>query len=167
MADVERVLEGLEDSFDASLAASDEEIANDLAYSILQGLDLRQALSRWPGASWRTRMGNLLAIEEVAGDHVVASSGCVIGALDRLVAVRTAGPRVERSELGMVDRLRGWARGGMTVQVGGYSGETWRGALTRVAEDHLEISWGDGATIIALAGVDSVRIDRGGSRDAR
>jgi hypothetical protein len=100
MKDINRVLEGLDTSFDAAVAASDDEAANDLAYSLSQGFTLTHALSRWPGVTWHIGNGIVVSAEEIAADHVVALGGTLVAPLNRLVATRSEGPPVRFTQVG-------------------------------------------------------------------
>lgn len=162
MADINRVLGGLDTSFDAAVVASDDDAANDLAYSLSQGFTLARALSRWPGVTWHVGNGIVVSAEEIAADHVVALDGTLVAPLDRLVATRSEGPPVRLTEIDLVTRLRRWARVSAKVQVTDVAGELWEGSLTRVAEDHLELECNKKAAIVSVGAIASIRLGHGG-----
>ncbi len=162
MADINRVLGGLDTSFDAAIAASDDEAANDLAYSLSQGFTLARALARWPGANWHLGEGLIVPVQEIATDHVVALEGTLLAPLHRVVATRSEGPPVMLTEIDLVARLRRWARVSATVQVTDLMGELWEGPLTRVAEDHIEVERNRNATIVSMGAVSLIRLGRAG-----
>jgi hypothetical protein len=162
MKDINRVLEGLDTSFDAAVAASDDEAANDLAYSLSQGFTLTHALSRWPGVTWHIGNGIVVSAEEIAADHVVALGGTLVAPLNRLVATRSEGPPVRVTEVDLVRRLRRWARVSAMVQVTDVAGEVWEGSLTRAAEDHVEIQSNKKVAIVSTGAIALIRLCHGG-----
>lgn len=160
--DLDRLDRSLDTSFQAVAARADEEAANDLAGSLLRGLDVSGAIRRWGAADVRLGSAASLPVEEVGRDYLECSSGDVLVPMSHAVVLRSAGARTPRfCDEPLRIRLSEWARMGREVQVTTHNGETFSGRLVRSGADHLELS-GASDRLVGLGAVAFVRLSRGG-----
>lgn len=161
-ANHERFLLQLDSNFGAALAREEEEAADDLAYSLIQGADLVTALRRWRSASMKLADGSVVPIAEVGPDFAAGADGTVICPLRYVTVTRTAGPPLRYGSERLLDRLRRSARDGIDVQVRALDGSVYRGRLVAAGTDHIEITTENGAVLLSDEAVVSVRLCRGG-----
>ncbi|HEX2058551.1 MAG TPA: DUF2642 domain-containing protein [Actinomycetota bacterium] len=148
--------EALEASFEAGLAREDEVAAADLAFSLRQDLDLRDAVVR-SDAAWDLLGPDaaVVAVVEAGVDYVRA--GALIVPASRAVLRSKPGvpPRATTSTL--LQLLGRACRAGAEVAVETSRGTT-SGALVRVGKDHVAVRNGDAETVVGLAGIEAVRL---------
>lgn len=142
-------------SFDAALAREEDLAAADLAFSLSQDVDLREAIRR-SRAAWTLvdADGGLHPVAEVGADYVragalVARTG---GATVRSIA--GAAPRISPGTF--LELLSAACRAGACITLDGV-----RGRLIRVAKDHVAVGTPDGETMVGLTGLRSVRLEEG------
>lgn len=158
----ERFLLQLDSKFGAALARAEEEAADDLAYSLIQGADLPTALRRWGSASMKLADGSLMPIAEIGSDFAVSEDGSMICPLRHVTAIRTAGPPLRYGPEHLLDRLRRSARDGLEVQVRALDGSVYGGRLAAAGADHIEITTETGAVLLPGEAVVTVRLCPGG-----
>jgi hypothetical protein len=159
--DLEGTFQEAQASVEAAAARLDEEAAADLARSLLQDVDMSEALQRWGAGAIRLEGGSSVPIEVLGTDFVAGAGGSVIVPLARLVAVEQDGVPFQTVEEAMVQRLRAERYPGAKAQVTTPSG-TIEGTLERVGGDHLELQGMGGRVIVALDAVRLVRFVRAG-----
>lgn len=145
--------DALEAAFDAALAREEEVAAADLAFSLRQDVDVRDAVRR-SGSAW-TLVGNgeaRLPVDEVGIDYVRAGSTL---ARTRSATLRSeAGPSPEMTGATLLERLGAAARTGENVTIGGISGR-----LVRVGKDHVAVQKDGRETVVGLDAVETIRLD--------
>ena len=167
---MQRTIEALEASFDAALEQSEEEAADDLAFSLLQDSRLAVALSRSSG--YRLHLGG-------AGSPEVSTVGLdFVGAGDPLEVVAPSagavavgppsgdaagdevstevGRRPSTIRVPMLEVLRSWARRGHRAEVR-TTEDTFRGVLTRACPDHVALGCGGREVLVGISAVRYVR----------
>jgi hypothetical protein len=151
---------GLEASFEAALAREDEVAADDLAFSLRQDVDVRDAAER-SGCGWRLVLAGEAGplVDEVGIDYVRAGTLLV---RTRTATLRSApGPSPRRSERALLEVLAEVARAGTEMTVNGLTGRP-----VRVAKDHVAVRQSGSETIVGLDAVQSVRLDGGSGYSA-
>lgn len=144
-------IEAFEASFEAALAREEDAAASDLAFSLRQDVDLRDAVAR-SGAGWAllTSAGGSSSVDEVGIDYVRA--GTLVVRAGRATLRSAPGPAPATSDRTFVELLGTACRSGATVVTCVAAGR-----LARVAKDHVGITNGDRETIVGLAALESVR----------
>lgn len=149
-------LDALEASFEAGLAREEDAAAADLAFSLAQDLDVREAVLR-SRAGWAVSIAEAawIRVDEVGADYVRAGDLVVPAARAALRSGEVPPPRAtDRRFLELLGTL---CRGG--VEVGLESPAfTVSGRLLRVAKDHVAVTNGGGETILGLGSIHAVRI---------
>ncbi len=159
-------LGGLDASFEAGLARDEEIAATDLAFSLRQDADLRQAVAR-SGSGWVLTLegGATLPVDEVGADYLRAGETFV--PFGKAVLQSSLGPAPSPIDRTLVEVLGTACRAGAEVDVTGH-GRSTSGQLTRVARDHLAVTDRGQQTLIGTGAVDAVRIRaRGGYSASR
>lgn len=149
-------LGALEASFEAGLAREEDAAAEDLAFSLRQDVDVRQALARSrTGWTLIAPDGAPTRVDEAGADYVRA--GDLVMRSD-LVTLRSAsGPAPRTTERDLLELLGAACRAGAEAQVR-QGGAITPGRLVRVARDHLALRHGDVETIVGLGAVEAVRL---------
>ncbi len=149
-------LDALEASFEAGLAREEETAAADLAFSLGQDVDVREAILRSRGG-WAVSIaeGAWIRVDEVGVDYVGAGDLVVPAARAALRSGETPAPRAtDRRFLELLGTL---CRGGAEVDIESHL-LTGSGRLLRVAKDHVAMKNGMGETIVGLGSIQAVRI---------
>lgn len=153
-------VDALDAAFEAALAHEEEVAAADLAFSLRQDVDLREAVRR-SACAW-TLVGageSRLPVDEVGVDYVRAGITLV---RTRSAILRSApGPSPRTTDATFVEILGSIARCGTGVDV-----EEHRGSLVRVGKDHVALRKGDVETILGLDAIDRVRLEEEGGYSA-
>ena len=149
-------LEGLGASFEASIAYEEEVAANDLAFSLRQDVDVREAITR-SGGGWALAGpgGAAAAVEEVGLDYVRAGATLVPIAHAILRSAPVDAPA--RNQRSLQEALNAACRAGTDVTLA-HSAGTTAGRLVRVAQDHVAVLTRAGETIVGLGALDSVQL---------
>lgn len=145
--------DALDAAFDAALAREEEVAAADLAFSLRQDVDVRDAVRR-SGSAWAlVGAGEArLRVDEVGIDYVRAGSTLT---RTRAATLRSeAGPSPDTADATFLQRLGAAARAGATVAIAGLSGR-----LVRVGKDHVALLKDGRETIVGLDAVVAVRVD--------
>ena len=155
-----RVIDGLEATFDATLARAEDEAASDLALSLLQDAHLGDELRR--GAWTALRPGRLpQAVVILAEDYVVTEDGAAIRLSSALFVRDESGRRRPRDEDGsFLELLRRHVREGVQADVSTSAGAL-RGRLVRACVDHVALSTGGAGlpeTLVPMAAIEAVRV---------
>lgn len=143
----------MEASFDAAVARDEDIAAADLAFSLRQDVDVREAVRR-SGTAWALLEpdGARPPVDEVGLDYVRAGALLVRSTAATLRSVPGSSPR--STDATLLEVLGDLCRRGAGVTVNGTSGR-----LVRVAKEHLGIGREGTETIVGLAAVTSVRLD--------
>jgi hypothetical protein len=168
-AQLERLITGLEASFDASIARQEEEAADDLAFGLLQDRSLVQALSGARSLDAWLPGGSAAPVVCLGADHVVAGERAdVVIPLASLVVTSSdaAGTPEVRADETLLEVLRGWARLRAVVEVVTRVGAV-RGRLIRATTDHLELQRRAQRFFVGHEVVEHVRLLSRGRVDAR
>lgn len=152
---LEAFFASLEASFDAAVGREEEEAADDLAFSLQQGLSQRDVLAR-RGFAVAVDSGTYPALE-VGTDHVVAEGDRLVP-LAACVAVLHPDldpPAVHESPLVEVLRARtvDYAEAEITT-----TGGLFRGDFLLCGQDHVVVATPRGEVVIPLASVLEVRL---------
>jgi hypothetical protein len=158
-----RTLEALEASFDAALDRSEEEAADDLAFSLLQDSRLPVVLSHGRGYVLQLAGRNPAPVSTVGPDFIGAGDPLeVVAPSVRAVVMRVSGadgdgsgPPPQRTGATIVEILRGWARRGVRVELNAEG--TFSGVLARACPDHVAVLSGHREVLV---GSDAVRYVR-------
>ncbi len=163
---VDRVLEGLQAEFEASIAREEEAAADDLAASLLQDRPLNGVLGSAGRVEALTGDGARLPVAAVGDDYVeTASTPRRFIPLQGPAFLQHAnGAPPIRIRRRLVEALRAVMRTGGQVQVVS-SGCLQTGALTRVGPDYLALEGRPGVVAVPLALVCEIRLLRAGSAD--
>lgn len=149
-------LGALEASFEAGLARDEDVAAADLAFSLRQDVDVRDALARSrTGWALTTPEAASAPVDEAGTDYVRA--GDLVVRSDRVGLRSAAGPPPRVTARTFLELLGAACRAGADVQVRGYGVGT-SGRLVRVGKDHVALRSGEVETIVGLATLDSVRL---------
>jgi hypothetical protein len=160
-----RTMEALEASFEAALAQSEEEAADDLALSLQQDSRLQVALSHVGGYQLHLPGVGSPKVAVVGPDFVGAGDPLdVVAPSARAVVVGARGPdgRVEMegrppsTPAPMLEILRGWARRTHRVELA-TAEAAFRGVLIRACPDHLALACGPRDVLV---GTDAIRYVR-------
>jgi hypothetical protein len=160
-----KLLSSLEVQFDAAVAREEDEAASDLAFSLRQGLNLRDVLRK---GAWVARHDGVERHVVLVGRDFVACSGpeSVLIPLRRLVVAPSAsGVHARISLLPLVETLRGLCRSGALVEVSARDLQL-NGRMMQVGPDHLALTTIAGQTFVALDAIDSIRLVGGREREA-
>lgn len=162
---VDQVLRDLESAFDAALERHEDHAADDLALSLRQDSDLREALL--DGRGWGLLLdGHVRPVVEIGEDYVAVEPGPDFvpapygsfmpsdhGRPPRLVS------KTFREELRSRARLRSFMKCSV-AEAGLY------GRLALCGRDHIVIAKANGEVLVALDAIRSVRFSPGGSAGA-
>ena len=152
----------LEASFGAAIARDEEDAASDLAFSLLQDLDLAQTLKRGGGASVRLPGGGSLPVSEVGLDYVVAGEGVVVPSAHAVIVQVQGGVPPAPTDRGLLGLLRSAARSGLRAQVTTAEG-TFTGRVAKAGRGHLVLQIeGRETVVLSLEALRSMRFFSGG-----
>lgn len=157
---LDKLFASLEASFEAAVARDEHVAAADLALSFQQDRDLRESLAL-DGGVLRIAGGVAAPVVEVGRDYARAVAPTVtLVPLQR--AVTTIGGAVPpaTTDRSLVETLRGWARGGVSVQVCTPI-ESFNGRLSIVGPDHVIVHPAVGPVAVPLAVVERISLLRG------
>jgi hypothetical protein len=152
-----RLLSSLEVQFDAAVAREEDEAASDLAFSLRQGLLLRDVLRR---GSWVARLdGGERPVVLVGRDFVVCSGPDSVLIPHRRLVATPSGSSIEAQVSGMqlVDTLRALCRSGAEVDVECHK-VVMRGRLIQVGPDHVAVSTNSRPAFVAMEAIDLIRL---------
>lgn len=157
-------LGALDASFEAAIAREEEVAAADLAFSLRQDVDARQAVAR-SGAGWMLVLADAAAsrVDELGADYV--RSGATVVPMPRAVLRSGPGPAPVLTEGSLLELLGSECRAGIEVTVTTDQGDA-SGRLVRVAKDHVAVRNGETETIVGLAAIGAVRLGRGADYSA-
>lgn len=145
--------DALDAAFDAALAREEDLAAADLAFSLRQDVDVREAVRR-SGSAWTLvgAGGTRLPVDEVGIDYVRAGSTFT---RTRVATLRSSrGPSPETTDAMFLERLGAAARAGAAADTAGLSGR-----LVRVGKDHIALEKDGSETIVGLDAVETIRLD--------
>jgi hypothetical protein len=166
---VDKLIESLEATFDASVARAEDEAASDLALSLLQDATFVEAL-RHSGPLEARIDGRVPAPVTEVGDNYLAcgSGGSLIVPLGRAVVATTApGSGPVARETTLLSVLRGHVRRGSIVEVTAH-GVAYRGRLAQACIDHLVIVLAGAAQrgprelLIGVQAIEAISVPPGG-----
>lgn len=150
-------LERLGASFEAAIAREEEAAAADLAFSLRQDVDAREAIAR-SGRGWTLvgLEGGMAALDEMGRDYVRA--GAVLVPFERAVLRSGPGAPPGHDERTLAETLNAACRAGGTVLLSHDAGSV-TGRLVRVAKDHVAVLSQAGETIVGLSAISSIRLE--------
>jgi len=152
-----KLLSSLEVQFDAAVAREEDEAASDLAFSLRQGLFLRDVLRR---GAWNARLdGALRAVALVGRDYVACAGPDTILIPHRrlVVAPSASGSEARTSPLSLVETLRALCRSGAEVEISG-GDVVISGRLMQVGPDHVAVATSSRPAFISAEAVDLIRL---------
>lgn len=149
-------LGALEASFEAGLAREEDAAADDLAFSLRQDVDVRDAIAR-SGTAWSLLRpdGETAVVDEVGGDYLRAGDLFVPS---RRAAARSVGGPAPASSRHLLTELLGQACRAHAQVAVTHCSITVAGVLARVGRDHVAVRTRGGETMIGLDGVEAVRL---------
>ena len=160
-----RLLTSLDVQFDAAVAREEDEAASDLAFSLRQGLRLRDVLRR---GTWVARLdGGERPVVLVGRDFVVcAGPDSVLIPHRRLtVTPSDSGSETQFSTVPLLETLRALCRSGAEIEIS-CRDLVVHGRLIQVGPDHVAVSTGARATFVAMEAIDLIRLPGKWGREA-
>lgn len=152
--------DALEASFEAAVAREEDVAAADLAFSLRQDVDLREAVGRSDSGWALMRAGGARHhVDEVGRDYVCA--GPLLVRSGRATLMQGPGPSPTISDRTFLEVLGAVCRRGAVVTLEGVAGR-----LVRVARDHVAVQRGDAETMVGLDAVERVRLEGDGAYSA-
>lgn len=155
-------VDALDATLEAALLREDDVAAADLAFSLRQDVDVREAVER-SGSAWAlVRAGeSRLLVDEAGIDYVRA--GCWLARTRAATLRSTTGDSPQLTDRTFLEVLGSAARAGADVTI-----DDVRGRLVRVAKDHVALLKGGTETIVGLDAVEWVRLgEKGGYSTSR